>query len=114
MTVNNNIENVYRIIAVDFDGTLSAGEYPNIIPNWKIIAKAKLERWSGARLILWTCREGKDLKEAVDACHSWGLEFDAINENIEEAKSLWGNDTRKVGATEVWDDRAINVKDLKI
>ena len=30
-----------------------------------------------------------------------------MNENLPEFKEAWGNDTRKVGATEYWDDRAV-------
>ena len=110
--MGSNIEDLIRIIAIDFDGTLSSGQYPIILPNWKIINKAKQARLEGAKLILWTCREGKDLEDAVNACTSWGLEFDAINDNLEEAKMLWENNSRKIGATELWDDRAIPLDKL--
>ena len=98
-----------RTIAIDFDGCLCSEEWPQIgVPNWDIINVAKAEQESGSALILWTCREGKLLADAVEACRSWGLEFDAINSSTTEWIAAWGGDTRKVGATEYWDDRAVN------
>ena len=46
------------IYAVDFDGTLSNGEYPNTgEPNLALIEYLKKKKDSGkAILILWTCR----------------------------------------------------------
>lgn len=73
----------HLIIAVDFDGTIVEHRYPNIgkeLPN-SIYFLKKLKEQKHI-LILWTCREGKELKEAVDYCKSRGLEFDAVNENI--------------------------------
>ena len=98
-----------RVIAVDFDGCLCTNNYPLAgEPNWEVINAIKREKSDGAKIILWTCRCGKDLKVAVNACKSWGLEFDAVNDNIKEWKDAWGNNTRKVGATEYWDDKAVN------
>ena len=97
-------------IAIDFDGVLCTDEYPEIgAPNWLVIREAAALRKSGACLILWTCREGQRLQEAVDACKGWGLEFDAVNENPPFFQSLWQNDCRKVGADEYWDDRSVYV-----
>ena len=96
-----------KVIAIDFDGCLCTNEYPNVgKPNWFVINLAKKHRSLGARLILWTCREGEKLQEAVDACKSWGLKFDAVNENLPDWKAYFGSDPRKIGATEYWDDRA--------
>lgn len=96
------------IVAVDFDGTLVEDKFPEI-------GEIKQETWdaailaknSGFKLILWTSRDGERLKEAVAFCASRGLHFDAINENIDEVKVLYNNDTRKVFANEYWDDRAV-------
>lgn len=66
-------------IAIDFDGCLCVDAYPDIgAPNLAVIAKAKERQAAGAGLILWTCREGKLLEDAVAACAEWGLRFDAI------------------------------------
>lgn len=97
-------------IAIDFDGCLCANAYPDIgAPNWDVVTAARQRQKAGARLILWTCREGKMLEVAVSAAERWGLHFDAVNENLPEWKELWGSDPRKVGATEYWDDRAVKV-----
>lgn len=97
-----------KAIAVDFDGCICTNEYPEIgVPNWDVIDRLKAEQAAGAELILWTCREGIYLAAAVAACENWGLRFDAINENLPSWIVAWGNDPRKVGADEYWDDRAV-------
>lgn len=99
-----------RAIAIDFDGCLCADAYPAIgAPHWHVIKRAQIEREAGAKLILWTCREGALLAEAVAACRSWGLEFDAVNENLPEWVARFGGDPRKIGASEYWDDRALRL-----
>lgn len=98
-------------IAIDFDGCLCSNHYPEIgAPNWSIIAEAKQEQQMGAGLILWTCREGKLLDDALAACERWGLRFDAVNDSLPSWKEFYGNDTRKVGADEYWDDKAVPVE----
>lgn len=99
-----------KAIAVDFDGCICSDAYPDIgTPNWTVIDGLNAEQAAGAGLILWTCREGALLEKAVDACKEWGLEFDAVNENLSSWIDRWGNDPRKVGATEYWDDKAIRM-----
>ena len=96
------------IIAIDFDGTLVEDKFPEIgkprIEIWNDIFNAQA---NGAKIILWTSRDHERLKEAVDFCIKRGLHFDAINENLDECKVLFDNDTRKVYANEYWDDKAI-------
>lgn len=99
------------VIAIDFDGVLCTDAYPEIgKPNTAVIEEAKTLREKGACLILWTSRTGKDLEAAVEACRSWGLEFDAVNENPQFMIDLYGgSDPRKIGADEYWDDKAVYV-----
>ena len=96
------------IIAVDFDGTLVEDKFPMIgEPRervWEEIFKAQK---SGVKIILWTSRDNERLKAAVEFCTSRGLHFDAINDNLDECKVLFDNDTRKVYANEYWDDKAV-------
>ena len=96
-----------KIIAVDFDGTLVKDEYPNIgSPNIKLINK--LRRLSkNNTLILWTCRTGDKLKEAVEFCLLCDLQFHYINENSKEILKKYGNiDSRKITADIYLDDKA--------
>lgn len=97
------------IIAVDFDGTLSLNStYPNCgdpnihLINW--LNSQKEER--NAKIVLWTCREGKPLEDAIKFCTDNGLTFDAVNENIPELEFS----SRKVVAEMYIDDNAIHPK----
>ncbi|MCM1232752.1 MAG: hypothetical protein NC489_21710 [Ruminococcus flavefaciens] len=102
-----------KAIAIDFDGCLCSNAFPAIgEPHFDVILAAKLEQAAGAGLILWTCREGQQLQDAVKACEEWGLTFDAINESLPEWLEAFGNRPRKVGATEYWDDRAVAINTL--
>ncbi len=97
-----------KAIAIDFDGCLCTNAYPAIgEPNWPVIGRAKQEQRAGAGLILWTCREGQLLQEAVAACERWGLTFDAVNESLPDWIEEFGTTPRKVGASEYWDDRSV-------
>ena len=102
---------VNKIIAVDFDGCLCEIAYPDIgRPNLPIIEKLIQLQSDGARIILNTCRVGRYLSEAVKWCQSFGLWFDAINENLPERIEMYGGDCRKISADEYWDDRAVCVR----
>jgi hypothetical protein len=99
------------IIAIDFDGTIVTNKYPNIgEPNWGVINTIKSHQLKGDKIILWTCRNSDRLVAAVEYCKEYlDLHFDAINENLDEIKVIWGNDTRKVYADEYWDDKAVRI-----
>ena len=99
------------IIAVDFDGTISLGKWPDVGPVNVDVMEALLDRKeAGDKIVLWTCRGGKELEDAVAWCRKYGLEFDAVNETLPEVLEAWGyDDTRKVFADEYWDDKAVNV-----
>jgi hypothetical protein len=104
---------VRHIIAIDFDGTLCEDRWPEIGPPIpEVIVEAKLRKKRGDALILWTCRCGEKLEEAVAWCRRFGLEFDAVNENLPERVALYGSESRKISADEYWDDRARDVKDI--
>ncbi len=99
-----------KAIAIDFDGCLCQDRYPAIgPPNWEVIRRAQAEQAAGVAVILWTCRAGPYLQEAVDACTAWGLALDAVNANLPERIARYGNDCRKVSADEYWDDRAVRM-----
>jgi len=106
------------IIAVDFDGTIVAHEFPAIgaeSPG----AFGWLKRWqrAGAKLILWTMRSdgrsddgkpqnGPVLTQAVEFCRANGLEFWAVNENPGQAS--WTNSPKAYAHLYV-DDAALGV-----
>ena len=97
------------IIAVDFDNTIAITKYPEIIePIDMTIFTLKQAKERGATIILWTCREGKELEDAVNWCKENNVPIDYVNENTPERIEKWGNDCRKIGADVYIDDRAIN------
>lgn len=99
----------YTVYAIDFDGTLCENNFPEIgSPNYSLIYHLIKRKKQGNKLILWTCRCGDRLKEAVAWCKTLGLEFDAVNENIPEIIEHWGGDGRKVFADVYIDDKAVN------
>lgn len=96
------------IIAVDFDGTLCVESYPEIgAPNLKLIRMLRKKQELGDKLILWTCRAGNKLDEAVEWCRMQGLYFDAVNDNLPEMVELWGNNSRKITADIYIDDKSM-------
>ena len=100
--------NDYQIIAVDFDGTLSFGEWPGVgEPNAPLIEYLKKWRSCGNKLILWTCRAGEALDTAVAWCHGHDLQFDAINDNLPEIVEKYGNNSRKITCDYYIDDKAV-------
>lgn len=97
-----------RILAVDFDGTLCEDCFPNIgEPIPATVGLVKAYQRVGWKIVLWTCRNGDALVEAVAWCKQHGLTFDAVNTNIQEVQDLFGGDTRKVYADRYLDDKAI-------
>ncbi len=97
-----------KVIAVDFDGCLCEANWPEIgAPRMPVIRELLLQQAEGAKIILWTCREGEQLQAAVMWCLNHGIKFDAINDNLEENKKRYGNNCRKVWATEYWDDKSV-------
>ena len=102
-----------KAIAIDFDGCLCTNAYPEIgEPIWPVIRRAKAEQQAGAGLILWTCREGQLLLDAIDACEGWGLSFNTVNESLPDWIEAFGTKPRKVGASEYWDDKAVRLPDI--
>lgn len=103
MMREKNIE----IIAVDFDGTLCSDCYPEIgLPNLPLIYLLKQLRVQGKKIILWTCRCEERLSDAVAWCARFGLQFDAINENVPETLEQYGTESRKISADVYIDDKS--------
>lgn len=101
------------IYALDFDGTLCVNTFPKIgKPNKELIKKVIKYKENGNELILWTCRNGKELKEAVEWCKEQGIEFDAVNEDLPRIKStkFGKNKSVKIYADVYLDDKAEKVE----
>ena len=106
------------VLAVDYDDTLfSGGIEAEGTAKEEIINKVKEFKENGAEIVLWTCREGIGLKEAVKKCKEVGLEFDSINENspsvvkyiMGKEKEGWTLASRKILADFYLDDKAFNL-----
>jgi hydroxymethylpyrimidine pyrophosphatase-like HAD family hydrolase len=89
------------IIAVDFDGTLQINKKPNL----QLMAKLKSAQRRGGIVILWTCREGKSLREAVEFLYNNGFSPNYINCNCPQALKKMGHDSRKIYADVYIDDK---------
>ena len=96
-----------KTIAVDFDGTLCYSCWPGTgEPNKELIDELIICRKKGNKLILWTCREGEAIQIAIEWCKDHGLCFDAVNENLPDVISLFGNDSRKISCDLYIDDKS--------
>lgn len=104
----------HKIYAVDFDGTLSFGEWPNVGPaNVELITFLKEKQKQGDKLILWTCREEDALHHAVLWCEQQGLIFDAVNDNIPEIVMHYGTNSRKISCDYYIDDKMLLIESMK-
>ncbi len=103
------------VFCVDFDGTLCEHKYPEIgKPIHEHIDLFKKLRKSGCQIILWTCRDGIYLHQAVEWCKQQGLEFDAVNEDLPIIKSFNKMPkSNKVYADYYFDDKNISLNQLK-
>jgi hydroxymethylpyrimidine pyrophosphatase-like HAD family hydrolase len=98
----------YKIAAIDFDGTIKpaveGNKYPPPKPECqKVLCELKKQGW---KLVLWTCRAGRNLKAALNYLEKYGLLelFDAVNDNIHPMRY---KTSQKIVATIYIDDRVI-------
>ena len=97
------------IVAVDFDGTITAkNDYTGFTMDapLKRGCAAVMQRLKsrGVIFILWTCRSGSKLEEAIEYCSNHGIPIDYVNENVPWLIEAWGNDCRKIYADYYVDD----------
>lgn len=107
------------ILAIDFDGTITTN--PSMSSE-ELVLQPECERVlnrffdDGIRLILWTCRTGPRLEEAVNFLEDKGLLqlFDAINDQLPEVKKeYWPHIGPKVGADVYFDDKNVGACYIK-
>lgn len=92
------------IIAVDFDGTI---KLPNGSANVPLLERLICEQKNGNVVILWTCREGERLKEALQFCLKHGLAPNYINKNAPQSIVRMRHDSRKIYADVYIDDKGV-------
>jgi hypothetical protein len=96
-------------IAVDFDGTIVEHKYPEIgreIPFATDTLRHLIQ--DRHQLILWSCREGQLLQDAIDWCHERGVDFYAVNNDYpEETIENSNHFSRKLKVDMFIDDRNV-------
>lgn len=93
------------IIAVDFDGTL---QFSDGSSNKMLFHELNNRQRNGDIIILWTCREGKRLQEALIFCLNNGLRFNYVNQSAPQGITFLGHDSRKIYADLYIDDKAFH------
>jgi hypothetical protein len=101
-------KNKNLLLSIDFDGTIVEHEYPLIgkpLPYAFEVMKELQD--NGVKLMLNTCREGKQLREAVEFCRDNGIVFRSVNENHieDDFRDRVGGLRRKIFAQYYIDDR---------
>ena len=89
------------IIAEEFDGTIVDDKYPKIgkLRENSIEVLKKLQE-EGHYIILWTCRDGFELEEAVLFLKENGFVPDKINDHSDRMIELYPNSKNK----KIYDD----------
>ena len=96
------------IIAIDFDGTLHQGRWPDIgepFPGAKDIMG--LLKRDGHYLIIWTYREGIRQTEMVNWLMEHEIPFDRINDHKPGSWETYGYKSQKVYAHLYVDDNQV-------
>lgn len=105
---SEKVERKTTVVCVDFDGTIAYSRYPTIIkplPHAMDVLRVLMND-PYTILILWTCREGEYLQQALDFCELYGIKFDYVNENCKHNLDLYTVDCRKVSADIYIDDKS--------
>lgn len=89
------------IIAVDYDGTLEIDKTINMI----LVSKLKNKQQNGDIIILWTCRQGGRLIEALKNLRKVGFVPNLVNENVPWMVKRFGYNPRKIYADLYIDDK---------
>lgn len=96
------------IIAIDFDGTICRGIYPNI-DGLQPDAKQYIQKLKddGHYIIIYTCRCGDYLTQAINWLLANEIPFDRVNDNEPQSIALYKNNSRKVYAHVYVDDKQV-------
>ena len=96
------------IIAIDFDGTIARSDYPHITGEMPLAGETLRKLKSdGHYLILWTCRTGKELLDAINWMLAKGIPFDRVNDHEPGNVERYGAGGPKVYAHCYVDDKNV-------
>jgi hypothetical protein len=96
------------VLAVDFDGTIVEDRYPEIGKTLPFaIDTLKRLHADGHRIVLWTFRHGRPLRNAVEFLESHGVQLYAVNQSFPEESEQLDGYSRKIHADWFIDDRNI-------
>ena len=95
-----------KVVAVDFDGTITKdNRFPDVIGVVRDGCKEAIDYIRQKnKVVLWTCRCGEYLDEAVRFLQENGIEVDAVNDDI---CGKYGKTDRKIMADIYIDDKNI-------
>lgn len=97
------------IIAIDFDGTIVENNYPDIgAPRLPVINAIKTLQSQGHEFILWTCRAGEQLDQAIQFLEQQGLHFTKVNQDSDYHLNMFEGRPRKIGADFYVDDKSLS------
>ena len=94
------------ILAVDFDGTIARSSFPDILgeqPYAGEVLRKLHER--GHYIIIWTCRSGKNLLDAINWLLEHNIPFDRVNDHCPENIKRYGKGSGKIYANIYIDDK---------
>jgi len=100
------------IFAIDFDNTIAySSNHHRIISGLFDHVKTVIDELhdAGHYIIIWTCRRGKDLKNAIKYLDDNKIYYDKINENMPDEDIKTSN---KVFADYYIDDKSFPPKDI--
>lgn len=94
------------IIAIDFDGTICKDRYPDVgKPKSNAVESIQKLYNDGHYIIIYTCRCGEKLKDAVNALLEWGVPFHRVNDHCPANVAKYGEGGLKIYADVYIDDR---------
>jgi len=96
------------ILAIDFDGTIIHGQFPNIdglVHGSK--QYIQMLKTDGHYIIINTCRSGQQLVDAVNFLLQNDIPFDRVNDNEPTSIAKYNNNSRKVYAHVYVDDKQV-------
>lgn len=97
------------IIAVDFDGTICTGTYPEIgspMPYARDVINSLYD--DGHYIIIWTCRTDENLLNAINWLLEAGFKFSRVNDhNPANLQEYGGRGGKKIYADCYIDDKNI-------